>query len=131
MEEALVAAGAHRPELEKVLAHFSHVSDVRKLAAARFLIANMPGKGYVITRLHDAKGVTIPFDPLAFKTFKETQAALDAIEKEHGTTDFDRERIVLDGETVTAEFLAHHVERSVALYDATPAERRPDFGAFF
>ena len=130
LEDALVAAGAHRAELEAVLTHFREAHEERHLAAARFLIANMPGKGYVITRLHDAKGVTIPFDPLAFKSFAETQAALDVIEKAHGPTDFDRERIVLDLETVSAEFLRRHIDRSIALFDAAPAERRPDFGAF-
>lgn len=130
VEQALVAAGPHRAELEKVLARFRAPTDAPRLAAARFLIANMPGKGYVITRLHDAKGVTIAFDPLAYASFQETQAALDAIEKRHGAVDFDRERIVLDIETLSAEFLVRHVEQSVALYDAVPGERRPAFAAF-
>ncbi len=130
VEEALVAAGAHRAELEGVLARFREQADARRLAAARFLIANMPGRGYVITRLHDEKGATIPFDPLAYPNFAATQAALDAIEKEHGPVDFDRERIVLDVETIPAAFLVAHVERSVAVLEATPAARRPEFGAF-
>ncbi len=43
VENALVAAGSNRGELEKVLAHYR--DNPRKLEAARFLIANMPGHG--------------------------------------------------------------------------------------
>ena len=49
--EALEAAGKNRAELQRVLDHFA--GDAPKLTAARFLIANMPGHGYIITRLPD------------------------------------------------------------------------------
>ena len=41
LEEALLFAGDNRAQLEKVLAHYA--DDSLKLAAAEFLIANMPG----------------------------------------------------------------------------------------
>ena len=44
LERALVLAAENRPELEKVLAHYSQdPADEMKLRAARFLIENMPG----------------------------------------------------------------------------------------
>ncbi len=42
LEYALEAAGDNRPELEKVLNHYSASQDSLKLSAARFLIENMP-----------------------------------------------------------------------------------------
>lgn len=41
LEKALQFAGNNRRELEQVLTHYPH--DPEKLAAARFLIMNMPG----------------------------------------------------------------------------------------
>lgn len=44
LEEALNFAGKNRPELEKILSHYSsNPDDSLKLKAARFLIENMPG----------------------------------------------------------------------------------------
>lgn len=43
LEQALTLAGNNRPELEKVLQHYSAPADSLKLQAARFLIENMPG----------------------------------------------------------------------------------------
>src|SRR5687768_6625320 len=58
---ALDAAGPGRPRLEAFLAGAAG-PDAERLAAARFLVANMPGKGYVEFELRDAKGAAIPFD---------------------------------------------------------------------
>lgn len=130
VESALVAAGPHRAELETVLAHFERAPDARGLDAARFLLAHMPGKGYAVMRLHDAKGVTVPFDALAHDSFAAAQRTWDALEKTHGPLDFDRERTVLDVETIPAAFLIAHVEASLRALDATPRARRPGFAAF-
>lgn len=44
LETALKLAGDNRPELEKVLSHYSkNPTDTLKLKAAKFLIENMPG----------------------------------------------------------------------------------------
>lgn len=43
LEEALEASGENRPELERVLKHYSDNNDSLKLRAAKFLIENMPG----------------------------------------------------------------------------------------
>ena len=54
-----------------------------KLEAARFLIANMQGHGFVETTLCDAQGRELPFDALDYKNFGEAQAALEDL-KAHG-----------------------------------------------
>lgn len=137
LDHALREAGANRAELERVLAHYRDVGDIEKnagdpekLAAARFLIENMPGKGYIVTELRDKQGTVIPYDPLAYKTFKESQAALDVLEKKHGELEFARDRMVEDLKTVTADFLIQHIDHAFAVWRKTPAARRTGFDAF-
>ncbi len=136
VEEALVAAKGNRAELEKAIEREPASGDARRLAAMRFLVANMPGKGYVTFALKtqkdgkEKKGTTIPFDPLSFPDFKAAQAALDAIEKEHGSVDFEKDRTVLDAETLTAEFLLKHVENAFRAWETPPPEHRVSFEAF-
>ena len=77
--EALQAAGDNAPQLQEVLDHFA--DDVHKRTAARFLIANMPGKGYIVTELRNKKGEVVPYDPLAYENFKASQAALDELKR--------------------------------------------------
>ncbi len=130
VEAALVESGAHRPELEKVLAHFGAQGGGPRLVAARFLIANMPGKGHVVTALKDAKGNVLPYDPLAFPDFEAALQAYEALEKRHGPIDFARDRLVADLVTLPADFLIQHVEQAVAAWSAAPPARRVGFRAF-
>lgn len=130
LEEALVAAGKNRPQLEAAIDRAARSGDPRKALAVRWLVANMPGRGYVVTALKDAKGNVIPWDPLAYPTFAATQAAFDALEKAHGTLDFARDHLVADLETVTADFLVGHVDRAFTVWEASPPARRVGFEAF-
>lgn len=132
VEAALAEAGKNRPQLERVLAHFAQKSpaDPHGLLAARFLIANMPGKGYIVTALKDAKGNVIPYDPLAYANFEKAQVAYEALEKEHGPLEFKRDHVVADLETLTADFLIKHVETAVDVWQTTPTTRRVGLGAF-
>jgi len=130
VEEALVAAGENRAALERVLAHFPASQDAQKCVAARFLIANMPGKGYVVTQLRTKDGKAMAFDPLSFVDFKAALAALEGIEKEHGELDFARDRRIEDVKTITAEFLIRHVDEAFAAWRGTPEGTRVGFDAF-
>ena len=130
VQEALAQAGANRGELEKAIAHFRVAGDARRLTAIRFLVANMPGRGYVVTRLKTEKGETVPWDALAYPDFKAAQAAIDALEKQHGTLDFDHDRLVADLETVRADFLVRSVDGAFAAWEASPPAWRIGFRAF-
>ena len=130
VEEALAEAGANRAELERVLAHFDQSDDQEQRTAARFLIANMPGHGYIVTELRDQGGKAVPFDPLSHANFQQTQAALDALEREHGKLEFDRGSMVKDLEVMKADYLIEHIDRSFAIWRAVPAEQRVGFDAF-
>ncbi len=130
VQEALAAAGRNRGELEAVLEHFKEEGDSFKVTAARFLIANMPGHGYVITRLEDEDGEEIAYDPLAYDDFEQALQALEALEAEHGSLEFKRDRIVLDVETMSSAYLIHHIDEAFAAWKAAREPWRPAFLAF-
>ncbi|MFV1960093.1 MAG: transglutaminase domain-containing protein, partial [Planctomycetota bacterium] len=128
---ALDAAGPNRSELERVLDHFARDPDPRKLEAARFLIANMPGHGYVVTRLEDARGNVIPYDPLSYPTYEEARAAIDRIAEEYGDDiDFKRDGLVKDVETLRADYLIRHIDEAFAAWAASPPSYRVSFQVF-
>ncbi len=128
--EALEAAGSNRAQLEKALAAMDASGDAQARECMRFLVANMPGKGYIVTHLADEEGNVIPFDTLAHATYAESRATLEALEKEHGELHWARDRIDLDVETITADFLIRHVNLALETWRATPAGRRVGFDAF-
>jgi len=128
--EALKAAAENRSELQRVLDHYAKDADPRKLTAARFLIANMPGHGFIVTRLVNDKGETIDYDPLAYANFKESLAALDAIEKQHGTVDFKRDKKIEDVKTMRADYLIRHIDNAFVVWQRCPESVRVSFDAF-
>lgn len=130
VEAALAEAGANRPELERFLAHYEALGDPARRSAARFLVANMPGKGYVVTALKDAQGKVIPYDPLAYPDFEAALQAFEALEKQHGAIDFARDHLVSDLATLRADFLLAHVEEAFAAWEGAPPARRVGFQAF-
>ena len=130
VQPALEKSGANRGEIVKFLDHYDGAGDGDAARAAVFLVENMPGRGYVIFGRKDAKGADVEFDPLKFKSFAEAQAALDVVEKEHGTLEDVKARFVPDLETVTADFLIRHVDRSLATWRALPDAERPPFETF-
>lgn len=137
IEEALVAAKANRPQLEQALARAKALGN-EESAAMEFLVANMPGKGYAVFALKTQadgkdgrkKGATIPYDPLSYPDYKAATAAYDALEKEHGPLDFEKDHVVLDVETLAADFLVRHVESALRAWKTPPPEHRVSFDAF-
>ena len=109
LTEALLAAGDNMPQLREVLDYFA--DDPHMRVAARFLIANMPGKGYIVTELQDAKGTRIAFDPLAYPNFEASRDAIEALEKKHGTLEFKRDRKIEDLKTIDGR-LPHQAHRA-------------------
>ena len=128
VEAALQKAGANRAELERVLAHFA--KDPPKLEAARFLVANMEGHGYVVFGLFANDGTEIPFDALAHKSFREAEAAYDALEKAHGPLDFRRKTFTPDLEAIRAEFLIENIDLAFEAWRAHPWAEAIPFEVF-
>ncbi len=84
VQSALVLAGDNRPELEQALTHYRDTGETQKLAAAEFLIANMPGHGFVLAAFYDEDDNEVAYDALDYTNYKEALAAIDALEAEHG-----------------------------------------------
>jgi len=130
VEEALVAAGDNRSELERVLDHFGTGDDAQKHVAARFLIANMPGHSYATISLVDQEGERLEFDALAYENFVAARKALEEIEAERGELEFKRERIDHDLETVSADYLIENIDLAFTAWRGNPWSRGLDFAAF-
>ena len=131
VNEALDAAGDNRTELQRVLDHFARDSDPNKLEAARFLVANMPGHGYIVAslRIKDTEK-TVPYDPLAYANFKKSLAALDDLEKQHGELEWARDKKIEDTNTISADFLIQHIDNAFVVWQRTPEKYRVSYDAF-
>jgi len=130
VEQALESAGKNRAELVAVLDHYSDGVDPLKLEAALFLIGNMDGHGYTVTALYDKEKNEIPFEALDYKNFGEAQAAIDALEKEHGPLDFTLKRFDDDLKTITSEFLIENIDCAFRAWRERPWAAELSFEAF-
>lgn len=130
VELALRKAGENRPELERVLRHYRGGNDRQKFDAACFLIANMEGHGFVDYALYDGAKNEIAFDALAYRNFAEAQAALDALEKQHGALDFGRKDFVADLETIRADLLIDNIDHAFAVWREKPWAKDVRWEAF-
>lgn len=128
---ALGKAGTNRAEIEKVLSHYAgDPAATGKLAAARFLLANMEGHGYVVFGLFDKDGKEIAFDALAHRDFAEAEAAYDALEKEHGTLEFRRKAFTTDLKAIRADFLIENIDVAFEAWRGHPWAESIPFDVF-
>lgn len=120
VEEALETAGDNRPELQKVIDHFTAEGDSLKLQAAYFLIANMDGHSYVTYRLHDTNDVDLQFDPLSFPDYDHLVAAANVLEDSVGSFDYGRKDLFEDLETIKADFLINQINLAFKAWREKP-----------
>jgi hypothetical protein len=130
LDAALRKAGENRGELERVLRHYANGADPQKLEAARFLVSNMDGHGYTVAAFFDEEENEVPFDALDYASFKEAQAALDALEAEHGELHYGRKRFIPDLETITADLLIENIDLAFAAWRGRPWAKDVTFDAF-
>jgi len=127
---ALSEAKFNRVELEKVFRHYEALGDRQKLEAARFLIANMEGRGYVVTALYDEKKKEIPFEALSYSGFGEAQKALDELEKKNGKLEFSRKQFIPDLEVIRAQYLIENIDLAFEAWRTKPWAKEINFQAF-
>ena len=128
VQKALEQAGDHRGELEQVLRHFA--DDSLKLQAAYYLIANMPGHGYVEYALYDTSGAEVPFNVLDYANYGEMVKAWDSIAAIRGELDFKRKKFVYDVNTISADFLIENIDLAFAAWRQKPWSKGLDFDQF-
>jgi len=130
LEAALALAGPNRDEIERALARFDGDEEPERRAALEFLIANMPGQGFIDYALVDDRGREVPFDALAYASLAEAQAALRALEAEHGPLDFAKKTLVEDLRTLRAEDLVRTVQQAFETWRSRPWARGLSFETF-
>lgn len=128
VEAALEVAGANRGEIEVALAHFA--GEPEKRAALEYLVANMPGQGFIDYALCDEQGHELPFDALQYASLAEAEAAQRALEAEHGPLEFQKKPLVEDLRTLRAANLIDTVEQAFATWRKRPWARALSFETF-
>ena len=114
LENALRLAGDNRPELEKVLDHYSeNPADSLQLRAARFLIENMPGH-YTLTspaveRMRERIYADTSIGYLSRRT-------IDIVLEQLFRLDYQTERKE-DIHSITADYLISHIDASFRMCD--------------
>ena len=129
VDAALEAAGANRSQIEQFLAHYGS-GDEQKRDAARWLVANMPGHGFVEYALRNPSGEAIPFSFADYPSLEAAQLRLDELEKQHGPVDFKPEPLSSDLEHITAAFLIDNHDQAFATWRTTPWLREVAFADF-
>lgn len=127
LENALEISGQNRPELEKVLTHYSqNESDSLKLRAAKFLIENMPGhytsSGTYINeyiRQIDSLNPNLPFwvKPYLYQLPIENEPVAEK----------DR---IYDIHNVTAKYLIDHIDYKFKIREIVSWRDEIDFDIF-
>jgi len=110
VELVLVSAKDNRGELEKVISHYRGLNDTTKLSAAYFLIENMEGQCYSITKIVDTSGNSVDFDVLDYPNYKAMVAGWDSVESKIGSIDFKRDTLIYDVNNISAKYLIENID---------------------
>ena len=117
---AILKAGDNQWQIERFLNDAAKSHDDEKLAAARWLVANMPGQGFARYELVTKDMKPIPFDAVACENLAAAQALVAKLEKEHGELDFKVTKFVEDLSVIEAEFLTTNLELSLSAWRTNP-----------
>lgn len=125
---AMSAAGDNRGELEAVLDHYA--DDAEKLAAAKFLISNMPGHysfadAGLMAHYHQRADSFITANPQI--SIFDLCDSIDAIAAETGA---DKALKVSDCKLITADYLIDNIDRAFEQWRGNPWLRHLDFDLF-
>ncbi|GHT65344.1 hypothetical protein AGMMS50239_24890 [Bacteroidia bacterium] len=117
LEEALQFAGTNRPELEKVLAHYSvHPADSLKYRAAVFLIENMPYHySYSDTQLLNQYYDRVDSAIQSCRN-DETQDVKIVLKDLFAESPFSRLKTVSDVKIITSQYLIDNIDASFYLW---------------
>lgn len=129
-QKALATTDSNRSELEKVLNYYKTSGDAEKLAAAEFLISNMPGHGYVETGLYTQDANEISFDALNYETYEQAREALRQLKEENGELNFKRKSFTPDIDTITSEYLIENIDLAFETWRQIPWAKSLSFDAF-
>jgi hypothetical protein len=125
---ALYAAGSNRPELEKVLGHYSqNPADSLKLKAAYFLIGNMVDKYYYEGELLD---IYSEYFHLISNDEVRNKEILDSIAGIYGPFSVDRLERKTDLEHLKATYLINNIDMAFKVWLEQPWGKDISFNQF-
>lgn len=128
LEIALKLSGDNREELETVLANYAN--DAEKLAAAKFLIANMPGHfSYAETDRLDVfyDALDSMLCAMQGRSCEEVQSAIISLYKMHR---MDCLSVVPDIKAIKSDFLISNIDRAFEQWKTIPWCRNLNFEQF-
>ena len=128
--KALSKAKQNKSKLRKVLNHYKTAGDEEKLAAAEYLISNMPGHGYIVAAFYDKDGKEVPFEATDYENYDAANEVLKKLEAEHGDLEYKRKEFVPDIETITADYLIENIDLSFDTWKNNPWAQGMTFEAF-
>ena len=120
INESLLKAGKNQWQIERFLNDAAESKDDEKLAAARWLVANMVGQGFARYELVTKDMKPIPFDAVSCESLAAAQAILAQLEKQHGELDFKVTQFIEDLSVAQAEFLTTNLELSLKAWRTNP-----------
>lgn len=128
LKEALIAAGSNRPELEKVLQHYSQdPADKLKLKAAEFLIENMP-------HYYSCEGEALDTFKSAFTLITQEgivgKQALDSVERKYGKLNYNELTKIPDILNINSKYLIDNIEHSFMVWKKQPWGKYISFDIF-
>ena len=110
VELVLNSAKDNRTELENVIRHYENLNDTAKLAAAYFLIENMEGQCYSITKIVDTSGNDVNFDVLSYPDYTTMVSGWDSVENKIGTITFKRDTLIYDVDIISSKYLIENID---------------------
>jgi hypothetical protein len=128
LELALQFAGDNRPELEKVLKHYSSPGDSLKYRAAAFLIRNMPY--YYSYKSPQLERYQKELYATAIKHDCTGQEAFQMLTKKYGSLDYKEFQVVHDAHVITADYLIRNIEQAFKVWHERPWGRGLPFDDF-
>lgn len=125
LEQALELAGDNRPELEKVLEHYQH--DSLRLAAAKFLIRNMPGHGSYTGEAIEAYYAEVAPILLSDSPTAVKERKMNELFRKYPPSAIER---VQDVQVITADYLIRNIDAAVRDWQEGPFARQVTFDDF-
>lgn len=130
LERSLAKAGKNKPELEKVLTHYTVApSDSLKYKAAIFLLANMEELHHYRSKWQEQ------FDPVFFKamagkTVEEVGPFRKSVDSLIGEPNWKSFEEIPDLRTVTSEYLIQNIDQAFEAWRSAPWSGDVSFDAF-
>jgi hypothetical protein len=116
----MLPAGSRNALLTELTEHYSSDGDSLKRLAAKYLIENMEGHGFVNYELRDTSGQSVDFSIFNYKTYEGLETAFDSLEDKFGFLDFEKKEFIADSAVITPGVLIDHIDWAFTAWQTRP-----------